>query len=111
MYHSFLLHSSADGHLGCFHVLAIINSAVTNIEVHVSLSILVSSVCMPSNGMDFQAVAKSHHVRAPRERMQILASRPSIQMCAQDIFPTGSKNVPDRPKLTNSPAEEMKYCC
>ena len=27
MYHSFLIHSSADGHLGCFHVLAIISSA------------------------------------------------------------------------------------
>ena len=27
MYHSFLIHSPADGHLGCFHVLAIINSA------------------------------------------------------------------------------------
>ena len=48
MYHSFLIHSSADGHLGCFHVLAIINSAMMNIEVHVSLSILVSSVCMPN---------------------------------------------------------------
>ena len=30
MYHSFLIHSSADGHLGFFHVLAIINSAVMN---------------------------------------------------------------------------------
>ena len=51
MYHSFLFHSSADGHLGCFHVLAIINSAVMNIGVHVSLSDLVSSVCMPRSGI------------------------------------------------------------
>ena len=51
MYHSFLIHSSADGHLGCFHVLSIINSAVMNIGVHVSLSDLVSSVCMPRSGI------------------------------------------------------------
>ena len=51
MYHNFLIHSSADGHLGCFHVLAVINSAAMNIRVHVSLSVLVSSVCMPSSGI------------------------------------------------------------
>ena len=51
MYYSLLIHSSADGHLGFFHVLPIINSAVMNIGVHVSLSILVSSLCMPSSGI------------------------------------------------------------
>ena len=51
MYHSFIIHSSADGYLGCVHVLAIINGAVMNIGVHVSLSILVSSVYMPSSGI------------------------------------------------------------
>ena len=39
------------GHLGCFHVLAIIDSAEMKTGVHVSLSILVSSVCMPSSGI------------------------------------------------------------
>ena len=51
MYHSFLIHLSADGHLGCFHVLAIINSAAMDIVVHVTLSLLVSLVCIPSSGI------------------------------------------------------------
>ena len=51
MHQSPPIHSSADGHPGCFHVLAITNSAAMNIGVHMTLSILVSSVCMPSSGI------------------------------------------------------------
>ena len=35
MYHSFLIHSSDNGHLGCFYALAIVNSAVMNTGAHV----------------------------------------------------------------------------
>ena len=51
MYYSFIIHLSADGLLGCFHVLAIINSAVMNTGIPMSFSILVSLVCMPSSGI------------------------------------------------------------
>ena len=51
MYHKFLIYSSADGHLGWVHVLAVVNSAAVNVAVHVSFSILVSSGYMPKVGL------------------------------------------------------------
>ena len=39
MYHIFFNHSSVDGHLGCFQILAAVSNAVMNIEVHVSFHI------------------------------------------------------------------------
>ena len=55
MYHSFFILSSVDRHLGCFHVLAILNSAAVNIGVYVSFLVLVSSGYMPRS-----AIAESH---------------------------------------------------
>ena len=51
MYYYFLIHSSVSGHLGCFHVLAIVNSAAKNTGAHVSFSIMVSLGYMPSGGI------------------------------------------------------------
>jgi len=49
IYH-IIIHSSADGHLGCFHVLAIVTSATMDTGVHASFEIIVFSGCMPKSG-------------------------------------------------------------
>ena len=51
MYHNFFIHSSVDEHLGCSHVLAIVNSAAMNNGIHVSFSIFVSSGYMSRSGL------------------------------------------------------------
>ena len=51
MCHIFFIHSSADGHLGCFHVLDIVSRAAMNIVVHDSFWVMVFSGYMLSSGI------------------------------------------------------------
>ena len=51
MHHIFFIPSSADGHLGCFHILDIVHSAAMNTGVHVSFRIMVFSGYMPRSGI------------------------------------------------------------
>ena len=51
MYHSFLIHSSADGHLGCFHVLAIINCATMKLGCTCLFQIWFPQCVCPAVGL------------------------------------------------------------
>ena len=54
----FFIHSSADGHPGCFHVLATVSSAAVNTGMHVSFQIIVfvfSRIC-PGEGLQDHVV-------------------------------------------------------
>ena len=47
MCHFFFIYSSVDEHLGCFHVLAIVNTAAMNNRIHMSLP-FQNSLPLPS---------------------------------------------------------------
>ena len=51
MYHNLFIYSSVHEHLGCFHVLVIVNNATVNTGVHVSFSVMVSAGYMLNSGI------------------------------------------------------------
>ena len=61
IYHLFLSPSSVTGHLGCFHVWAVVNSAAMNIGVHVAFWIVVLSKYMPTSGVAKSYISNVQH--------------------------------------------------
>ena len=45
------IHSSINGHLGCFHDLAVVNSAAFNFDVYISFWTMFFSRYMPKSGI------------------------------------------------------------
>ena len=51
--HIFLIQSSVDGYVGCFHILPIVHSAAMNTGVHVcfQICVFVSFINIPRSGV------------------------------------------------------------
>ena len=84
---------SVDGHLGCFHVLAIVNSAPVNNGIHVSLSILFTSGYMLRSGIAgsygsfIPSVLRNLHTGLPLWLYQFTFS-PTVQECSLFFTPS-----------------------
>ena len=112
MYHSFFIHSSVEGHLGCFHVLAIVNKAAKNIGLHMSFSILVSSGYVHSSwivgsyGGFMPSFLKESPYCSPQWLYQF-AFPPTVAQLVKNLLQCGRPGFD--PRLGRSPGEGKGY--
>ena len=126
MCHSFLLHSSADGHLGCFHVLAMINSAARKPDLKETRAPQCSSVFLkfkyvyksPWDLVKMWSLIQSRACpsnKSPRERAAACAQhlpvrskpRSSLGICSKPpsfLFPSSSYLIGS---LIYSPTDQL----
>ena len=74
MYHMFFIHACVNGYLGCFLVLAFVNSAAVNIELNVSfqtmffLGICPEVLCRWCSGKEYACQCRDAGWEDPLEK-------------------------------------------
>ena len=86
-YKPHLLYPSVDGHLGCFHILVIVNSAAMNFGVHVIFQISIFIFFLIYMHRQAGSLPLSHHIH------YLVLYGHSLLIVALDYKPSEDRNL------------------